>query len=148
VRIDYFVDGVPAAWDDAARDWLGRTLNLNPEWDERLRALEREIIGGGGTFSTGEPASAQILRISPPMLEVYGASALRRDLEGLGAPNPDFPDRPPQRPFPNADSAAKWAVIGAYHLVSHGLVTTRELEEFLEAIRAQLVVLEEEAARD
>ena len=146
VRVDYVVDGVSAAWDDAARDWLGRTLSLDPAWDERLRALERALPGSGGNLITGGSASAQILRISPAMLDSHGPTSLRYSLVGLGAPNPEFPDRPPIRPFPDIDTATRWAVIGAYHLVSHGLVTTRELEEFLAAVRAQLLGAEEQSA--
>ena len=36
---------------------------------------------------------------------------------------------------------ARWAVLGAYHYAAHGLVTTRELELFLEAVRAQVADL-------
>ncbi len=53
-----------------------------------------------------------------------------------------------ERSLPNTETAATWAVIGAYQLVSHGLVTTHELEVFLEALRAQLAALEEQTASD
>ena len=149
VRIDFVVDGVPAAWDDAARDWLGRTLSLDPAWDEDLRVLERELPGGsGGTSMGGETASARILRIDPLGLDTHGPNYFRFSLIGLGAPNPDFPDRPPIRPFPNIDTATKRSVFGAYHLVSHGLVTPHELEEFLEAVRGHLLVFEEQSEGD
>ncbi len=143
VRIDYSVDGVPAEWDDAARDWLERTLSLDPEWAERLHALEAVLPGSSGaTLITGVDASTNIVRISPDMLEARGSSFLGYALEGLGVQNPDFPDRAPRRPFPNQEQAVWGALFGAYHLTAHGLIEPRELEEFLEAVDAQLKILE------
>lgn len=144
VRIDHFVDGLTASWDDAARAWLAGLLTADPELVERLRALEHDRSGtSGANLATSDDAWVSLVHVAPGMLATFGADYLGWTLFGLGGPHPIDPQRARlDTGSIDVTTEARAALFVAHQLVAHGLVAPADLEAFLQALAAQLGALE------
>jgi len=145
VRIDTFIDGRAAPWDDAARAWLAELLTADPERMAWLRTREHDGSGAssGVHLTSSDDARASLVRVAPGSRATFGPGYLGWTLFGLGGPHPIDPQRPRLDTHPiDVGAEAQAALFAAHHLAAHGLVAPADLEAFLQALAAQLDALD------